>query len=387
MVTPGKVMRLKKGCYGLSQSGRVFYKLLIKTLKDFGLEPASEDECIFVKKRGDSILIVATVVDDMLEITNDDELLREFNAYLEKHFIITDNGPMEWFLGVNFRQHPEGGWHASQTAYVERCLRAYGVDDDPGCKTPMLKGFTVSEQDLCDNPDPEVVKLGKQMLGSLGYLTLWTRPDIAFAVNMLARHVLKATPALIEKLRKIFRYLKATKDYGIRIHAHDPLGHGAKLYTFVDASDADCKFTRRSTGGYVIYFNGTPIAWRSARQPLVTLSTAESEYVQATLACQEVLCLRRLFEQLGEPQDEPTLMYEDNKAAIDLSVNPCSRGHTKHMERRWHFVRQCNESGEIMMCKVDGTINPADTFTKALAFEPFVMYRRMLSIVPFADER
>ena len=225
--------------------------------------------------------------------------------------------------------------------------------------------------------------LAKEMLGSLGYMTLWTRPEISYQVNVIARHALKATPSLIEKLRKIFRYLKKTKHHGIRFYEYDPLREGECLFSFVDASDADCKHTRRSTGGYIIYFNGTPIAWRSARQPLVTLSTAESEYVQATLACQEVLALRQLLERLGFKQMEPTKMWEDNKAAIDLSVNPCSRGHTKHIERRWHFVRQCNENREVILCKISGTQNPADTFTKALHFDAFVLYRTMLGVVPF----
>jgi hypothetical protein len=198
---------------------------------------------------------------------------------------------------------------------------------------------------------------------------------------MIARYVTKATPILLNHLKRVLRYLKGTKDMGMRMYAHDPLGHGPKLTVYVDASDADCKVTRRSTGGYVIYYNGTPIAWRSARQPLVTLSTAESEYVQATLACQEILALRHLYEELGFPMDEPTVLYEDNKAAIDLSVNPCSRGHTKHIERRWHFVRQCDANKEVVLAKVSGELNPADLFTKALAFDKFNLFRRLLGVL------
>ena len=164
----------------------------------------------------------------------------------------------------------------------------------------------------------------------------------------------------------------------------DPLGHGPKLTVYVDASDADCGVTRRSTGGYVVYYNGVPISWRSARQPLVTLSTAESEYVQATLACQEVVALRHLFAELGSPMDAPTVIYEDNKAAIDLSVNPCSRGRSKHIERRWHLVRQCHARKEIVLAQIAGELNPADLFTKALAYDKFDLFRHLLGVQPFA---
>eukprot|EP00961_Rhodomonas_salina_P162400 2187444-Rhodomonas_salina.1 len=117
------------------------------------------------------------------------------------------------------------------------------------------------------------------MLGSLSYLMTWLHPEIAYPVNLLARYTSKALPALIKQAKKIFRYLSGTKDWGIQFPGNDPLGH--------NASDEDCLLTRRSTGGHVVFWNGVPIAWRSARQALVTLSTTESEYVQATLACQE----------------------------------------------------------------------------------------------------
>ena len=388
LVTPGKVMRLKKGVYGLSQSGRVFYKQLIQEIQNYESQgttvtAVTEDKCIHIIQRGTSTLVIATVVDDMLQITNDETLLNDFNSYIKQRYKTTDNGPVKWFLGVNFRQYKDGSFHTSQTAFIEKMLTKFGIDGKDECKTPLEKGFTISDEDLTDNPLPEHVNLARQILGSLTYVQMWTRPDISYPVNMMARHVVKATASYIEKLRKILRYLKGTKTYGLKFSAVDPLGHpDGLLYSYVDASDADCKQTRRSSGGYIIMYNGTAISWRSARQPLVTLSTAESEYVQATLTCQEILNLRNLYHEMGFGQDAPTLLFEDNQAAIDLSKNPCSRGRTKHMERRWHFVRQCNDDHSIMLSKVKGTINPADTMTKALPYDPYVMYRRMLGVLP-----
>ncbi len=107
--------------------------------------------------------------------------------------------------------------------------------------------------------------------------------------------------------------------------------------------------------------------------------------MQATLACQEILSLRALFEGVGAGTDEPTLLFEDNKAVIDLSVNPCSRGHTKHIERRWHWVRQCHTRGDVLLVKVDGKLNPADIFTKMLGFDPFIYFRRLLAVTPYYE--
>eukprot|EP00961_Rhodomonas_salina_P052686 706355-Rhodomonas_salina.1 len=78
--------------------------------------------------------------------------------------------------------------------------------------------------------------------------------------------------------------------------------------------------------------------------------------------------------------DAPTVIYEDNKAAIDLSVNQCSRGRSKHIKRRWHFVRQCDAWKEIVLAKIAGDLNPADLFTKALAYDKFDLFRRLLGV-------
>ena len=77
--------------------------------------------------------------------------------WIAKQFIITNNGPVEWFLGVHFREYADGGYHTNQTAYLEQCLACYGIEDKPGCATPMVKGYMVSAEDIRKNPDPKVV--------------------------------------------------------------------------------------------------------------------------------------------------------------------------------------------------------------------------------------
>eukprot|EP00961_Rhodomonas_salina_P081709 1098351-Rhodomonas_salina.1 len=89
-----------------------------------------------------------------------------------------------------------------------------------------------------------------------------------------------------------------------------------------------------------------------------------------------------MFEGLGIPQDEPTVIYEDNKAAIDLSENPCNQGRSKHIARQWHFIRQCQDNGDVLLAKVDGTRKTADVFTKSVSHELFVLFRDNLGLRP-----
>ncbi len=112
------------------------------------------------------------------------------------------------------------------------------------------------------------------------------------------------------------------------------------MYAYADSSDTDCPFSRRSTGGFVIFVNRSAVSWLSALQRLVTLSSCESDCMQACIAAQEIVYLWDLMQLLGSPQAR-TLLYLNNVAAIQLSDNPMYRGLSKHIARQWCFMKQC----------------------------------------------
>eukprot|EP00961_Rhodomonas_salina_P268726 3631492-Rhodomonas_salina.2 len=116
----------------------------------------------------------------------------------------------------------------------------------------------------------------RSILGSLQYLQLWSRPEISFSVNYLARYTLRADKTTITAARRILRYLASTKEKGIwfQYNPSMQLGRNA-VKVYADTSDADCQTTSKSTGGYIIKINDAPIVWKSGRLPLVTLSSAE----------------------------------------------------------------------------------------------------------------
>ena len=151
-----------------------------------------------------------------------------------------------------------------------------------------------------------------------------------------------------------------------------------QLYVYFDSSDADYKITGKSTDGkFVIFLNGILIAWRSGRQSIVTLSTCESEYVQATLTAIEILHLRETLDNMGFKQDT-TVCYQDNHACIKLSENPVARGKTKHIKRRFHFIRQCVSQGEIRLEPISTHLQISDIFTKPLPVAQFLYLRDKL---------
>eukprot|EP00961_Rhodomonas_salina_P130480 1756614-Rhodomonas_salina.2 len=206
----------------------------------------------------------------------------------------------------------------------------------------------------------------RSIIGSCMYMMVWSRLEISFAVNYLSRYTLHANRTTIAAARRVLLYLAATPKKGIQFK-YDPRGgigpNSVKVYA--DTSDADCETTLKSTGGFTIFINEVPIVWKSGRLPLVTLSSAESEYVQLTLACQEILHMLEVLQSLGFAQ-EPTQIFEDNQAAIAICNNPCHCSRTRHIKRRYHFIRQCIKDAEVYITYVASERNVADLFTKPL---------------------
>eukprot|EP00961_Rhodomonas_salina_P296844 3936705-Rhodomonas_salina.2 len=262
-------------------------------MREFGMHPTMADDCGFsMRTPSGEELHVMMVVDDMIQVGNSKALLNKFLEFLRKDFTVTDDGEIQWFLGVNFsRDEVTGAIQASQTAFLDLCLEKYDMLRENVKVLPMEQNFKLTETDLGTNPNPEMTTLFRSMVGSLMYLSVWTRPDISYAVNVLARHLNYASPKLIRAARRIFQYLKGTRLHGITFYTNDPSGRTTKLYAYSDASDADDPIARRTTGGYIVFYNGSPVAWSTGLLRLTTLSTCESEYVQAALAAKEILYL------------------------------------------------------------------------------------------------
>jgi hypothetical protein len=171
----------------------------------------------------------------------------------------------------------------------------------------------------------------------------------------------------------------ATKDRGITWTAREAdleaLGHKRnELYAYVDAAYADDVLTRKSTMGFVLMLNGAAVSWRSKRQPIVALSTAEAEYVAACYAAQEVVALRTLMGRLGFPQTDPTCVYEDNAACILLSGEPVFRERSKHIDVRFHYLRDQvrNKTMQLIACSTHQMV--ADVLTKPLGYVKFMQF-------------
>jgi hypothetical protein len=217
----------------------------------------------------------------------------------------------------------------------------------------------------------------RQNLGSLMYAMIGSRPDIAYAIGLLSRFCENPGIAHWQALKRVLRYLKGTLEFG-------PIYGGGISESLIGFSDADWAGDtdgRKSTSGYMFLLSGGPVSWRSRRQPIVALSTTEAEYVAACDATKEAVWLRQLLQDLGFGSgDFPTILYEDNQSCIAWATNPVDHNRTKHINIRYHYIRDQVRNNVITMVYMPTERMIADILTKAIPRAQFENLRNMMGV-------
>nr|ADE10067.1 rve [Tremella fuciformis] len=364
-IPANKVIHLLKSLYGLKQSPRCFNKKLDQWLRSQGFTPATADNCIYHRIRDGITIIIALHVDDQLVASSSQPELNRFKAQLHSAFEIKDNGPASYFLGVNiYRDRTSKRLLLSQEHYVKAVLDRFGMTTCTPSHTPLPSGYRAIEatdlefEQVKDQPYPA-------MVGSLLYAATITRPDIAFATSLLARTASKWSAQHIAAARHLMRYLRGTTAFCLTYDASLSTAKPS-IQGYADADWGGCLNTRRSTTGYLFYGFGGPISWRSKRQPTTALSTAEAEYMASSDAARQAIWLRHLAENFGYQHSNGIPILNDNQAAILLSKNPVQHDRSKHIDIRYHFIREKVEHGDITLNHVATEHNLADLFTKSL---------------------
>jgi ribonuclease HI len=204
-----------------------------------------------------------------------------------------------------------------------------------------------------------------QLFGSLLYAAMMTRPDIAYAVQALSRHMNAPGKEHWIAGMRVLRYLRGTRNIGIKYGMRNR-NTGLRLVGYSDSDWAGDVSTRRSTTAYVYFMGGGAISWTSRLQPTVALSSTEAEYMAAAAAVQEALHLRQLLKDIDYVQHGATIIYEDNQACIAMSNNPIVQKRSKHIDVRYHFTRERVETEEVKLVYVKTEHQLADLLTKPL---------------------
>ena len=372
---PGYVCRLKKGLYGLKQSARCWNATLDKFLQSRGYVPNVADECVYTKtvRNADgqiSFIILGVYVDDIIPVSNDNEMLSVEKAAICSEFDMVDNGEISYCLGLSIkRDRVNKIITISQTNYIENILAKFGMSKCNPVATPLEQGvkfYKTTEDDVQFDTN-----IYQRAIGSLTYAATCTRPDISAAVSALSQFMSNPNETHWTGVKRVLRYLRGTTSYGL---VYDGKGCN-ELYGFSDADWAGDVNTRRSTSGYLFRFGNSSITWCSRRQQTVAKSSTEAEYVSLSSATQELIWLRRLLSKLGIAFDSPTTVYEDNQGAIDISKNPKHHDRTKHIDVSHHFVRERVASNEVAVVHLPTEHMTADILTKGLGAVKYPRFR------------
>jgi hypothetical protein len=253
-------------------------------------------------------------------------------------------------------------------------LSKFGLGNSNPVSNPVDVNSNLEKAtDNCELFDP---KRYQSAVGGLLYLSTKTRPDIAFAVSNVAKFCSKPTNVHWSAVKRILRHLKGTSEFGVLFEKTD-----SNCLGYSDADWAGDRNDRKSTSGYCFLMSNGVVSWRSSKQNCVALSTAEAEYVALAGAAQEAVWLKQLLSDLNHDYDDALTIFEDNQAAMCIAKNPGDHAKTKHIQIKYHFIRDMVQKNviELEYCPTGEML--ADIFTKALPSAQFVKLRSWLGVV------
>ncbi|GKU96896.1 hypothetical protein SLEP1_g10077 [Rubroshorea leprosula] len=369
-----KVYKLKRALYGLKQAPRAWYSRIESHFLKEGFKKCPYEHTLFIKSEDGKMLIVCLYIYDLNYTGNDMVMFDKFKKSMMVEFEMSDLGLMHYYLGIEVNQSAAGIF-ISHKKYVQDILDKFRMKNCNPVNTPIEPGLK-----LVKNLGGKEINstLYKQIVGSLMYLTA-TRPDIMHAVSLISRYMDCPKEVHLLAAKRILKYLQGTAEYGLFYKN----GEKSELFGFTGSDFARDLDDRKSTSGYVFIMGIAAISWTSRKQSIVTLSTTEAEFVAATTCACQAIWLRKVLEELQVKQEGPMLIFCDNSSTIKLSKNPVLHGRCKHMDVKFHFLRDLTNEGviDLVYCRTEDQI--ADIFTKPLKLSAFRRQRELLGVCIF----
>jgi hypothetical protein len=368
----GNIWKLKKSLYGLCQSPRLWREKWTSTLTALGWQPLQSENSIW--KNGETFMLF--YVDDCLMAPPNQKEVDSLSSAIKQHFSLVSIGKPTTFLGIDVACDPTSqSISLSMESYITKKAKVFGWENLHPVKTPLptdaaLK--TISESPLLDDAGKQKYQ---QLVGCLLWASVTTRPDIAYAVQFLARSMANPTEVVFSTAKHCMRYLYTTRSLAITYQSDT---NNQQLSMYTDAAFADCLSTRRSTSAYIAVLVGAPISWRSSRQHIDTLHSTEAEYLALVDAGKELLWLNRLTNEISPNPGVPTLLC-DNIAAITIA-NGVDKGRTRYIDNYYHWTRMHVARKDFVLDHISGTDQLADGLTKPFSS---IQHQRFLQCLGF----
>jgi hypothetical protein len=376
------VCKLDKCLYGTKQAARMWHRKFRAHLDSNGWKQLESDPCIFTRTTAEfGTEFIGLYVDDIIHLAAHPDAHAHLLAMCNSEFPTTTQGELAFILGMRVsRDRATRTLYLDQTQAIFTYLDSIGLSDAKPISTPMDPDWKYGSSPISPI-DPDRHYQYRSQVGSLSYFNQCTRPDIAYAVHCLSRHLSDPNDNCFAALDRLNRYIATTPHLGLRYHVDPtaPLRLEHQIQTgfspdeTVVSAYADASFggedanQGRSHSGYAIYFGGGLIDWSSHVQSVIAQSSAEAEQIAAFTCSRSIVYYRNLLEELSLRMAASTIIYEDNEACIAQSKNPVNHKRSKHILLKYHYLRQLAEDKIVCLEYIQTTDQIADIFTNPLA--------------------
>jgi Reverse transcriptase (RNA-dependent DNA polymerase) len=405
---PKTVLRLLVALYGLKQSAYEWYTLLASIFSALGLLRCEADHAVFIGRwstppdpsvvmpeSGEQLVLIVPIhVDDGLAICNSKSLYTWFVREISKKIDFVCLGPVtnSRYLGQRItRDRIHRIIRVSQSDLVINLLEDWKMTE---CKTslvPLPHNFSnlppCSPNACPDIPDADITVAYQRLVGSLTYLAICTRPDLAYAAMALGQFNASPTRTLLVVAKGVLRYLAGTVHFGLTFSLrNEHLPESVQLYASAcglsDADWASDEKDRKSISGYCFYFCNSLVSWSARKQRTVSTSSTESEYYALANTMKEAIWLKLFLKltQLYIPPSFPLLC--DNQSTRSIASTDAISPRTKHIDVRYHFLREHITNGSFPLHWIPTSDMVADIFTKPLSNILFQRHRESLGLLP-----
>ncbi|KAD4180452.1 hypothetical protein E3N88_29043 [Mikania micrantha] len=356
-----QVYILDKALYGLHQAPQAWYETLSTHLIEHGFNRGQIDKTLFYREKGKDILLVQIYVDDIIFGSTDEQMCLEFKQVMIEKFEMSAMSDIKFFLGLQIDQSDDGIF-IHQTKYIQDVLKRFSMLDCKPISTPIQPNHGIEPDIKGELID---ATLYRGMIGSLMYLTA-SRPDIVFATSICARYQSKPKVSHLIAVKRILHYLKGTPNTGLWY----PKDDNYSFHAYSDSDYGGCKTDSKSTTGGAQFLGEKLVSWQCKKQTSVATSTCEAEYVAAVSCCSQVLWIQQQMRDYAL-NFITTPIHVDNEAAITITKNPVYHSRSKHIDIRFHFIRDCYEKKLIDVVKIHTNEQRADLLTKAFDKQRF----------------
>jgi hypothetical protein len=368
---PNHVLKLSKVLYGLKQAPRAWYECLRDFLITNGFKVGKVDPTLFTKTVAKDLFVCQIYVDDIIFGSTNKSTCEKFSRIMIQKFEISMMGELKYFLGFQIKQLQDDTF-ISQTKYIQDILKKFGMKNGKPIKTPM---GTNGHLDLDTGGKSVDQKVYRSMIGCLLYLCA-SRPNIMLSVCMCARFQANPNEIHFRAVKRIMRYLVYTPKLGLWY----PKGSTFDLIGYSDADWAGCKIDRKSTSGTCQFQGRSLVSWASKKQNSIALSTAEAEYIAVGHCSAQLHWMRQTLRDYDYKLSKVPLLC-DNESAICMADNSVEHSRTKHIDIRYHFLRDHQQKGDIEIAYVNTQNQLADIFTKPLDEKTLSKLRNELNIL------